>query len=121
MTRNMITAGFALAAALLAAPAWADETANAAPATNADESVIDLAELATLSGGDGVDISTVTAQTLRAVSSGNTVRATNVGSGDVQISENAFQDFTGIGNFIINTGHNNTLQSSLNVNIVLAP
>ncbi len=119
MTRIKITAGLALAAALCAAPAWADETANAAPV--AEESVIDLAELANLSGGDGVDIDTITAQTLRAVSSGNTVRATNVGSGDVQIGENAFQDFTGIGNFIINTGHNNTLQSSLNVNIVLAP
>jgi hypothetical protein len=35
------------------------------------------------------------------------------------IGSNAFSGFDGVGNFVLNTGHNNNLQSSLNVSIVL--
>jgi hypothetical protein len=48
----------------------------------------------------------------------NTVSAGgNVGSGDVNLGQDAFKDFSGIGNFVINTGHNNNLLGNLSVAI----
>ncbi|MGE3250325.1 MAG: hypothetical protein AB7J28_10770 [Hyphomonadaceae bacterium] len=85
------------------------------------DEVLNLEELDELAGGDGVHINVLTAQTLTAVNNGNSVNGQTVGSGDVSIGQDAYSGFDGIGNFIINTGHNNNLQSSMSVNIVLAP
>lgn len=77
--------------------------------------------LADLAGqGDG-PIGVLTEQTLQALNSGNTVIGASVGSGAISIDQNAFSGFDGIGNFVINSGHNNTLQSSLSVSIVVTP
>ena len=84
------------------------------PALGAD----DLDALA----GEGIgDINVITGQTLTAITAGNSITAGTVGSGAITLDQNAFSGFDGIGNFVINSGHNNTLQSSLSVSIVLAP
>lgn len=91
---------------------------EAAPAA---EQVIGQEELAALAGG-GVSIEVLTGQSLGAANAGNTVGAGgDLVSGQVNLSQGAFDGFSGIGNFVINTGNNNNLQSSLAVNIVLAP
>jgi hypothetical protein len=72
--------------------------------------------------GEGIgDLNVITGQTLTAITAGNTINAGTVGSGAITLDQNAFSGFDGIGNFVINSGHNNTLQSSLSVSIVLAP
>jgi hypothetical protein len=74
-----------------------------------------------LAGGTGVDIVMITDQTLTALNSGNTVIGETVGSGQVNLGSGAFSGYSGLGNFVINTGHNNNLQSSMSVSVVLAP
>ena len=126
MNKNVfkLTGLFAIAALAFANVASADEAPLAVPASadavNADE-VIDMSELGDLVGGDGVSIEMLTKQTLSAVNAGNSIRAGTVDSGDINLAPSTFDGFDGIGNFVMNTGHNNNLQSSLNVSIVLAP
>ena len=83
--------------------------------------MLSLEDLGELSGGTGVHVDVLTEQTLNAVNSGNSVTGDTVGSGQVNIGANAFAGYNGVGNFVINTGHNNNLQSSMNVTVVLAP
>jgi hypothetical protein len=78
-------------------------------------------EMQGLAGGTGVEVHVVTEGTLGAVNSGNSVNGDVVGSGQIDIGANAFAGYSGLGNFVINSGHNNNLQSSMNVSIVLAP
>jgi hypothetical protein len=75
--------------------------------------------LAAMTGGAGPLV--MSEQTLSAVVTGNTVNADTVNTGAVTLSSNAFSGFSGIGNFVINTGNNNNLQGSLSVNIVMTP
>jgi hypothetical protein len=93
----------------------------ASPADAGDAEVLSVEDLEALAGGTGVTISVITDQTLTAVNTGNTVTGDVVSSGDANIGSNAFSGYDGVGNFVINTGHNNNLQSSVNVSIVLAP
>ena len=86
---------------------------------SADPGVLSADELEELSGGTGVPNSLITGQTLTAINTGNTVTGVTVGSGEINIGANAFSGFDGVGNFVLNTGHNNNLQSSLNVSIFL--
>ena len=96
--------------------------------TDIEPAALDLSEpalsaddLDALSGEGVGDINVITGQTLTAITAGNTITAGTVGSGAITLDQNAFSGFDGIGNFVINSGHNNTLQSSLSVSIVLAP
>lgn len=118
-TVTQVLRGIILAGSLVYAGAAAAQEAPAAPADEAE--VMSAEDMGALSGGTGVDIVTITDQTLTAVNNGNTVIGDTVGSGEVNIGSNAFSGYSGVGNFVINTGHNNNLQSSLNVSIVLAP
>jgi hypothetical protein len=72
-------------------------------------------DLATMSGGAAV---AVTNQNLSAVNSGNTVSANTLTTGDVTLQSNAFSGFSGIGNFVVNTGNNNNIQGSLSVTVI---
>jgi hypothetical protein len=83
--------------------------------------VLSAADMDALAGGTGVDIVTITDQVLTSTNSGNTVIGETVTSGQVNLGEGAFSGYNGLGNFVINTGHNNNLQSSMNVSVVLAP
>lgn len=57
-------------------------------------------------------------QALTATNSGNSITANRVDSGDISISDGAFAGFSGIGNFVVNSGHNNNLQGALTINVV---
>lgn len=83
--------------------------------------VLSLEDMDALAGGTGVDIVMITDQTLTALNTGNTVIGETVGSGQVNLGARAFSGYSGLGNFVINTGHNNNLQSSMSVSVVLAP
>lgn len=113
-------------AAALAFPgaASAQETplpASATPASADETELLSLEDMNALSGGTGVEVLVDTVQVLTATNTGNTVTGDVVSSGEVNIGSGAFSGYDGIGNFVINTGHNNNLQSSMSVSIVLAP
>lgn len=109
------------AAALAFAGAAFAEESPLAPDAAADAAVLSAADMDALSGGTGVDVNTLTEQTLSAVNAGNSVNGETVSSGQLSIGANAFSGYNGVGNFVINTGHNNNLQSSMNVSVVLPP
>lgn len=113
--------GIALAGGLAYASAVAAEEipAQAAPSFAAD--VLSVEDMDALSGGTGVDVVTITEQTLSAINQGNVIVGDRVGSGNASIGANAFSGYSGLGNFVINTGHNNNLQSSMSVSVVLTP
>ena len=85
------------------------------------EAPVPASEMASLSGGEGVDVAVLTRQQLTGTTTGNTVNAGTVTSGVVNFSDNALAGFRGIGNFVVNTGANNTLQGAINISIVTTP
>jgi hypothetical protein len=117
--------GILIAAVLASAGiASAEETAltaSASPAPADETELLSLEDMNALSGGTGVEVVIDTGQVLTATNTGNTVTGDTVGSGAVTLGSGAFSGYDGIGNFVINTGHNNNLQSSMNVSIVLTP
>jgi hypothetical protein len=117
--------GTVLAAGLASASfATAGELPSSASVQQADArepEFLSMEEMDTLAGGTGVDVTVITEGTLTAINNGNTVSGDVVNSGEVNIGANAFAGYRGMGNFVINTGHNNNLQSSMNVSVVLAP
>ena len=85
------------------------------------ESALSLAEMEEASGGQGVTVEVLTRQQLSGSTSGNTVNAGTLTSGDVSFGAEALDGFSGIGNFVINTGANNTLQGAINISVVTTP
>jgi len=79
---------------------------------------LDLAELHDLNGRQGVNVIVASDQLLKATNSGNSVTANSVGSGGITVGANAFAGYNGVGNFVMNTGHNNNLQGAITINIV---
>jgi hypothetical protein len=63
----------------------------------------------------------LSSQTLTAINSGNSVTGETVQNGDIVLSPDAFSGFSGIGNFVMNTGNNNNLQGSIGVVVILTP
>jgi hypothetical protein len=121
MTR-ILQAAFFVASLAGASLAAAEEAPPPAPAANLVEpEVLSPEDMASLSGGTGVEVVVITEGTLRAVNSGNSIAGDTIGSGQVEIGQGAFSGYAGLGNFVINTGHNNNLQSSMNVSVTLAP
>ncbi|HWA00771.1 MAG TPA: hypothetical protein VG841_10715 [Caulobacterales bacterium] len=124
--RTLLPSALLLALGLaLTSPAAAEEArspqTDPAGAQGADEgAVLSAEDLEALAGGDGVDVNVITDQTLTAINSGNTVSGQTVTSGQINMTDGAFANFNGVGNFVMNTGHNNNLQSNLNVDVVLA-
>lgn len=116
--------GLIFAASLAIAPAALAQDASPSPAPalqSADEEVLSLEDLNDYAGGTGVEVNVDTDQVLTAVNSGNTVTGETVNSGTLNIGSNAFSGFEGVGNFVMNTGHNNNLQSSMDVTVVMTP
>ncbi|MGH7019262.1 MAG: hypothetical protein ACREEY_05255 [Brevundimonas sp.] len=94
---------------------------TSSPAPGASQPVsqaLSLDELEHENGRQGVYVYANTTQALTATNSGNTITADHVGSGNISLTEGAFAGFAGIGNFVINSGHNNNLQGSLSIMIV---
>lgn len=98
-------------------------SAEELPASNSGDvtEVLSTEDMDALAGGTGVDIVMITDQTLTALNQGNTVIGETVGSGQVNLGSGAFSGYSGLGNFVINTGHNNNLQAGMSVSVVLAP
>jgi hypothetical protein len=95
-----------------APPAVAPVTPPPAPAP---EPLSDKA----LSAENGRGANTVMSdQQLSATNSGNSVVASVMHTGDVAFSTSALTGFTGVGNFVVNTGNNSNLQGTISVNIV---
>jgi hypothetical protein len=84
-----------------------------------DDGSLSIDELADLRGGEIVIQHTT--QTLNAFNRGNSVNGDTIGSGAVNLGSGAFNGYDGIGNFVINTGHNNNLQGSISVSIAMTP
>jgi len=120
MTTLLKGAAFAGAVAF-ATMATADELPSAQDLPDDGMTELSLEDMDALAGGTGVDIVMITDQTLTATNTGNTVTGDVVGSGQVNLGSGAFSGYSGLGNFVINTGHNNNLQSSMSVSVVLAP
>lgn len=124
-TVTQILRGLIFAAGMACASlATAEESPSPAlvlPAGAEEPELLSLDDMEALAGGTGVDVVVITEQTLNAVNNGNTVSGDVVGSGQVNLGSNAFSGYNGVGNFVINTGHNNNLQASMNVSVVLAP
>lgn len=68
---------------------------------------------------DTVINAAVSEQVVIAENSGNHITADTVTNGAITIDAGALQGFTGLGNFVINTGNNNNLQGNLSVSIVM--
>jgi|GEM_PF-1477332 len=118
-----------LVVASLSVPAFAQE-APAAPTAPFPSPVIALSTLepAPLAAeeldeisAEGAVTNIVTSQNLNATNSGNTITAGTVQNGDINFSGNALTGFSGVGNFVSNTGNNNNLQGSISVIVTGAP
>lgn len=96
-------------------------TASASPAPADGTELLSLEDMDALAGGTGIEVVIDTGQVLTATNTGNSVTGDTVSSGQVNLGSGAFSGYDGIGNFVINTGHNNNLQSSMNVSVVLTP
>ncbi|WP_292085560.1 MULTISPECIES: hypothetical protein [unclassified Brevundimonas] len=101
-------------------PISAPAAATQAPAASTSPAIqpLDLAELHDLNGRQGVVVVIASDQLLKATNSGNSVNANSVGSGGITFAGGAFAGYNGIGNFVMNTGHNNNLQGAITINIV---
>jgi hypothetical protein len=93
--------------------------ASTSPAA-APSKALTAEEMAAISGGAEVDVAVLSRQQLTGSTSGNTINAGVLTSGQVTFGPNALNGFNGIGNFVINTGANNTLQGAINVSVVTA-
>jgi len=80
-------------------------------------------QLAALAGGQEPTSVAVSSATLSATNTGNTINTAggDLTSGSIGISGSAISGYTGMGNFVFNTGNNNNLQGSITVNILMAP
>jgi len=116
---------FAGATLAASAPAQAEVAAGNTPSTakppvaiqspGEAEAPIALPDsaLGELRGGESM---VVTNQTLVAITSGNVING-DYAAGNVSISDNALSNFNGLGNLLINTGAQVSLQTGMNVTI----
>lgn len=116
-----------LAMSATAAPVWAQAIAppeDIAPLTAAEDPFV-LAQPEPLSlasleaeSAQGSETMVLSDQQLAATNSGNSVVANVLQTGDVAFSANALAGFSGVGNFVINTGNNSNIQGAISVTIV---
>ena len=107
------SAGMFSGGGALAQDAGAGGVASSDQPLTAHVAPIDDAELGAISGGQEIIVSALSNQQLTASNSG-TVEANQVTTGNVEFSTGAY---SGIGNFVVNTGNNNNLQGVIGVNI----
>ena len=109
----------AAAAAFIASPAQAQDLAQAdvgsievaQPPASGD--VLSDEEMGELRGGEAMILSN---QTLVAITSGNVINGDYI-AGNVSLSDFALSNFNGLGNVLINTGAQVSLQTGMNVTI----
>jgi len=108
----MATSSFAIAE-----PFTQPATDSAAVQPAGQSAVLNDSDLDGLRGGDALVVSN---QTLTSLATGNVING-NFTAGNVTVSDSAFSSFTGMGNVLINTGAQVSLQSGLNVTINVSP
>ncbi|MFC3076722.1 hypothetical protein ACFODL_01335 [Phenylobacterium terrae] len=126
--RHAIVAAAALAAVVGGRPALASGPEEAAPAVAAQPApdpapqrrLLPEAELSAYNGGQDAGVQVQATQTLTATASGNSIGG-DLLSGDVNFSDGALDNFSGVGNVVINTGANSNLQGSVLVTVVGGP
>jgi hypothetical protein len=104
---------------LFTSGAFADVSA-VPPHDSAGNPIISLGDLDGIRGGaePTENVLTVTNQVVNGATTGNTITVGgNMTNGAVNLDANAFSGFAGIGNFVINTGNNNTVQGTLSVQV----
>ena len=74
-------------------------------------------DLGDMRGGQSV---TIANQTMQALTAGNSIYGDN-NAGAVNVSDNALSNFNGLGNIMINTGSQVSLQSGMNITINVHP
>jgi hypothetical protein len=117
-----VTAALLLSSGVVTRPSVPPARADVAAVEQPKPDVrLSSSEMASLAGGEGVDVAVLTRHQLTGATTGNTVNAGTVTSGAVNFSDNSLSGFRGIGNFVINTGANNTLQGAINISVVTAP
>ena len=80
------------------------------------------ATLADASGRGTTNVgAALTEQSLSAINTGNTIKADTVSSGTISLQDSALSGFAGIGNILMNTGHNNNLESNMSVTVIVTP
>ncbi len=95
-------------------PAAVDVSVAAAPIAASDEfAALSDSELTELRGGETLLLSN---QTLVAITTGNVITG-NYTAGNVSLSDHALSSFNGVGNLLINTGGQVSLQSGMNLTI----
>jgi hypothetical protein len=82
---------------------------------------ISATDLNGMSGGANPTNMAASSQTVTAVNAGNSINADSVVTGNVNLQSGTFSGFTGVGNFVFNTGNNNNLQGTLSVTILIPP
>jgi hypothetical protein len=105
-----------------AEPAPNQTPALASPSAAASVPVaLSADEMSATHAGSDTTVNVVTRQQLSGTTSGNSVVAGTLTSGAVAFSPQALNGFSGVGNFVINTGANNTLQGAINISVVTTP
>jgi hypothetical protein len=79
----------------------------------AAEAILDDADLESLRGGETVIL---TSQTMMAITTGNVIHGDYI-AGSVTLSDLALSNFNGLGNILINTGGQVSLQTGMNVTV----
>ncbi len=90
------------------APLLVIEAAETAP------EVLSLEELSEARGGTSIVVNN---QTLTAITSGNSID--DYLAGTINLSDNALSSFSGVGNFLFNTGAQNSLQTGMTLTITI--
>jgi hypothetical protein len=97
----------------------------AAPSQAKPQAPAEIASDATLDSASGRGTTNVgaalTEQSLSAINTGNTVKGDTVSSGAISLQDSALSGFAGIGNILMNTGHNNNLESNMSVTVIVTP
>jgi len=106
----LILLGCAASLGLAASP----PTASATAPKEQPPQVVD-AELGDQRGGDSAAVGN---QALTAVTTGNVING-NYTAGGITVSDNALSAFSGLGNIVINTGAQVSVQSGMNITINL--
>jgi hypothetical protein len=99
-----------------AAPAAAEIPASVTVEQPAAAEMLSDDDLQILRGGQAIVLSN---QTLTAIANGNVLNGNYI-AGQISLTDNALSNFNGMGNFVINTGAQNNLQSAMNVTINFA-
>jgi hypothetical protein len=92
-------------------PASVDTLSEPTETSSAEFEIVSEDALSELRGGETLVVGN---QTLTAITTGNVINGNYV-AGTVSLSDAALSNFSGLGNLLINTGAQNSIQSGMNV------